>query len=93
MGLFFSSLTDNQLIAAVDTFAALLLIWILDFVAQSVPSDAVSGLVFLALLGAALVLLVYLSTRNIAAAVVDVRPGGGGGRAPVRLLARLLRRG
>ncbi len=70
VGLFFSSLTDNQLIAAAVTFAALLLIWILDFVAQSVPSDAVSGLVFLALLGVCLVALVYLSTRNIAAAIV-----------------------
>jgi ABC-2 type transport system permease protein len=70
IGLFFSSLTDNQLIAAMMTFAALLLIWILDFVAQSVPSDPVSGLVFLALLGVGLVALVFLSTRNSAAAVL-----------------------
>ncbi len=70
VGLFFSSLTDSQIVAAVYTFAALLLIWILDFIAQSVPADAVSGLVFLALLGAALVLMVYFSTRNTAAAVV-----------------------
>jgi len=70
VGLFFSSLTDNQLIAAMYTFAALLVIWILDFIAQSVPSDAVSGLVFLALLGAALVLLVFFSTRNLPATVV-----------------------
>jgi ABC-2 type transport system permease protein len=70
VGLFFSSLTDNQLIAAVVTFAALLLIWILDFLAQSVPSDAVSGLVFLALLGLCLVAVVYFSTRNIAASAV-----------------------
>ncbi len=64
IGLFFSSLTDNQLIAAMITFAALLLIWILDFVAQSVPGDPVSGLVFLALLGVGLVALVFFSTRN-----------------------------
>jgi ABC-2 type transport system permease protein len=70
VGLFFSSLTDNQLIAAVETFAALLLIWILDFIAQSVPSNAVSGLIFLAILGAALVLLVFLSTRSTVAAIV-----------------------
>jgi len=70
VGLFFSSLTDNQLIAAMYTFAALLVIWILDFIAQSVPADAVSGLVFLALLGACLVALVYFSTRNVAAAAV-----------------------
>ncbi|HTO22414.1 MAG TPA: ABC-2 transporter permease [Spirochaetia bacterium] len=68
VGLFFSSLTDNQLIAAMYTFAALLLIWILDFVAQSVPSDVTSGLVFLSLLGVALVAIVWASTRNIPAA-------------------------
>ncbi len=72
VGLFFSSLTDNQLIAAMYTFAALLLIWILDFVAQSVPTDAVSGLVFLALLGAGLVALVFFSTRNAAAAAATL---------------------
>jgi ABC-2 type transport system permease protein len=70
IGLFFSSLTDNPLIAAVETFAALLLIWILDFVAQSVPSDPISGLVFLALLGGALVALVFFSTRNAPATAV-----------------------
>jgi ABC-2 type transport system permease protein len=70
IGLFFSSLTDNPLIAAMETFAALLLIWILDFVAQSVPADAVSGLVFLALIGAALVVVVFFSTRNRLAAAV-----------------------
>jgi len=72
VGLFFSSLTDNQLIAAVETFAALLLIWILDFIAQSVPSDAVSGLVFLALLAVALVALVFFSTRSTPAAVLTL---------------------
>ena len=72
VGLFFSSLTDNQLIAAVETFAALLLIWILDFIAQSVPSDAVSGLVFLALLALALVALVFFSTRSTPAAVATL---------------------
>jgi gliding motility-associated transport system permease protein len=70
VGLFFSSLTDNQLIAAVETFAALLLIWILDFIAQSVPSDAVSGLVFLALLAIALVALVFFSTRSTGASAL-----------------------
>ncbi len=69
IGLFFSSVTDNQLIAAVETFAALLLIWILDFVSQSVPSDAISGLVFLAVLGAALVALVWFSTRSFVASL------------------------
>ena len=69
IGLFFSSTTDNQLIAAVETFAALLLIWILDYVAQSVPSSAVAGLVFLGVVGIGLIALVFFSTRNTVAAV------------------------
>jgi ABC-2 type transport system permease protein len=70
VGLFFSSLTDNQLIAAVVTFAALLVIWILDWVSQSVPGDAVSGLVFLSLIAAGLVLLIFFSTRSAAVSAV-----------------------
>ena len=70
VGLFFSSLTDNQLIAAMMTFAALLLIWILDFVAQAVPTDPILGLVFLASIGVGLVVLVFFSTRNAAVSVV-----------------------
>ncbi len=72
LGLFFSSTTDNQLIAAVETFAALLLIWILDYVAQSVPSSAVAGLVFLAIVAGGLVALVFFSTRNTIATVATV---------------------
>jgi ABC-2 type transport system permease protein len=72
IGLFFSSVTDNQLIAAVVTFAALLLIYLLDWVSQFVPTDAVSGLVFFCLMAAALVLLAYLSTRNL---VVTIAAG------------------
>jgi ABC-2 type transport system permease protein len=70
VGLFFSSLTDNQLIAAVITFAALLFIWILDPISQGLPGDPVSGLVFLGILGGLLVLLMYFSTRSTLAAAV-----------------------
>jgi ABC-2 type transport system permease protein len=69
-GLFFSSLTDNQLIAAVETFAALLLIWILDAISQAVPTDAISGLVFLGVVAVGLVALVFFTTRSILATVV-----------------------
>ncbi len=72
LGLFFSSTTDNQLIAAVETFAALLMIWILDYVAQSVPSSAVAGLVFLGVVAGGLVALVFFSTRSTLAAVATV---------------------
>lgn len=73
VGLFFSSLTDNQIVAAMETFAALLLIWILDVISASVPSSAQSGLVFLAIMAAFLVLLVFFSTRSaIATAATGV---------------------
>jgi ABC-2 type transport system permease protein len=72
IGLFFSSVTDNQLIAAMETFAAVLLIWILDYVSQSVPSTNVSGLIFMALGGVGLVALVWFSTRNTIAAVISL---------------------
>ncbi len=64
LGLFISSTTDSQVVAGVITFAALLLVWILDYVAQSVPSSAEAGLVFLGLAGVGLALMVFFSTRN-----------------------------
>jgi ABC-2 type transport system permease protein len=73
VGLFFSSLTDNLLVAAMETFAALLLIWILDAISASVPSSAQSGLVFLAIMAGFLMLLVFFSTRSaIATAATGV---------------------
>jgi ABC-2 type transport system permease protein len=88
VGLFFSSLTDSQIAAAVETFAALLLIWVLDWVAQSVPSDAVSGLVFLALVAAALIAFIFLSTRSAAAAGI-----AGAVAAAALVLSFVLKRG
>jgi ABC-2 type transport system permease protein len=74
LGLFISSTTDSQVVAGFATFAALLLIWILDYVAQSVPSSAEAGLVFLGIVGAGLAVLVFFSTRNtlVTAATVIV---------------------
>ena len=72
VGLFFSSLTDNQLVAAMITFAALLLIWILDIIAQSIPTDPNMGLAFMAILAAGLVLLVFFSTRSTLTTIVTI---------------------
>lgn len=68
VGLFFCSLTDNQIVAAMSTFAALLFIWILDWITGSVPSDWVYGLVFAAVVALALAALIWFSTRAIWAA-------------------------
>lgn len=65
IGLFISSLTDNQVIAAVATFTALILIWVLDWIIQALPTSQASGIVFAAILVAAAALFVYYTTRNI----------------------------
>lgn len=76
VGLFFSSLTDNQLVAAMITFAALLLIWILDIIAQNIPTDPNMGLAFMAILAAGLALLVFFSTRSTLATIVTIAVTG-----------------
>jgi len=64
VGLFISGLTENQVVAAISTFAALLVIWLIDWVQQAVPSDLTSNLIFTGAVIAALALWLYLSTRN-----------------------------
>lgn len=65
VGVFVSSLTENQVVAAVASFGVLLLIWILDWVKQGLPTGANSGLVFAVILVAGAALIIYTSTRNI----------------------------
>jgi ABC-2 type transport system permease protein len=65
VGLFISALTDNQVSAAVITFAALLLIWLADSLQQVLPSDTLSGLIFVSLILVALALLVRQATHNL----------------------------
>jgi ABC-2 type transport system permease protein len=64
VGLFVSSLTDNQVSAALLTFGAILLIWAVDWVVQALPRDRVAGLVFLVLLSVLAAVFVMTSTRN-----------------------------
>jgi len=65
LGLYVSAATENQVIAAIVTFGALLIVWILDFVRQGVPADMISGMIFTIALFAALNVWIYFSTRNI----------------------------
>jgi ABC-2 type transport system permease protein len=65
IGLFVSSLTDNQVIAWVVTFAALLTLWIIDMVIQGLPTDTVSGIIFAFILVVGVAALIYFSTRNL----------------------------
>ena len=67
-GLLISALTENQVIAAVGTFAMLFIFYILNSLAQAMPADPLSSLVFVAILILALAFVVYDSTKNIYAA-------------------------
>jgi ABC-2 type transport system permease protein len=65
VGLFFSSLTESQIVAAVATYTALLVMWIIDALSSMVPTGWLYSLGFVAIAAAALALLVWLSTRSI----------------------------
>ena len=64
VGLFISSITDNQVVAAVVTFTALLFIWFMDSLISGLPTDMMSGLIFAGALVAAVVLAFYMTTKN-----------------------------
>ncbi len=70
VGLFVSSLTDSQVVAAVVTFGLLLLMWIIDFVQQGLPVDRASGLVFAIVLSVGALLFVYFTIRNLLVSLV-----------------------
>jgi ABC-2 type transport system permease protein len=64
VGLFVSSLTDNQLIAAVVTFTTLLFMFIIDAIQQGFPSDALSGLLFATILVVGITVFIHFTVRN-----------------------------
>ncbi|NLP46389.1 MAG: ABC transporter permease [Epulopiscium sp.] len=65
IGLFISSLTDNQVVAALTTFATLLLLLLMDGIKQALPIDRTSSIVFVGILVVGLSALIYFSIRNI----------------------------
>jgi ABC-2 type transport system permease protein len=65
VGLFISSITDNQVIAAVVTFTALLLFWFLDAIINGLPTNRTSGIIFAGALVAAVAFLFYIAAKNL----------------------------
>jgi ABC-2 type transport system permease protein len=65
VGIFISAGTENQITAAIVSFFSLIMIWLIDPISQSVPSDTVSGIISAAVLLAALCLFFYLNTKNL----------------------------
>jgi len=64
VGIFVSAITENQLTAALVSFFSLMFIWLIDPISQMVPSDTKSGIISSVVLLAALLLFLYLNTRN-----------------------------
>jgi len=77
LGLFVSSTTENQVVAAIVTFGALLVTWIIDFVQQGVPASMGSGIVFTAIVFAGVAAWIYFSTKNWIITAVSALIGAG----------------
>lgn len=75
VGIFISVLTDNQIVAAAATFAAIFLLLMMDNIASAVPISVASSLIFTGLAVTAVALTVYSSTKNIAAALIFALAG------------------
>jgi ABC-2 type transport system permease protein len=73
VGMFISVLTDNQIIAAVATFAAIYAMFIMESIAMTMPVSAASSLIFVALVIVAVAGVWFYSTRNwLSSAVLAV---------------------
>jgi len=64
VGVFVSASTENQLTAALVTFFALMVIWLIDPISQMIPSDSLAGVISAAVLALIIILFIFLNTRN-----------------------------
>jgi ABC-2 type transport system permease protein len=71
IGIFISSLTENQVISAVITFGVLLFIWILDSIIQDLPVTRLSGIIFVIILAALFSFVIYTATKDYFALAVS----------------------
>lgn len=64
VGIFISSLTESQVIAAVGTFGCVLVFWIMDAIKQSIPTTRMAGIIFALVLAVTIGLIIYFATHN-----------------------------
>ncbi|MEE3393760.1 MAG: ABC transporter permease [Lachnospiraceae bacterium] len=65
MGMFISSLTESQVIAAIVTFLAVILSYLMPSLTQALPADGKNSVLIIAILAALIVVLTYGSMKNI----------------------------
>ncbi|MBU3177413.1 ABC transporter permease [Clostridium estertheticum] len=75
IGLFVSSLTENQVTSAVISFGVLLFIFLIDSIEQALPSTRISSIIFVLVMVGIFAFGVYFSTKNIYAASVTAVAG------------------
>ena len=69
IGIFISSLTENQIVSAVASLCVMLLLSSLDYIASFIPAAAKSNYAILTAFAVAAVLLVYALSKSFAAAL------------------------
>jgi ABC-2 type transport system permease protein len=72
VGCFISAATENQITAALVSFFALLILQIIDPIAQMMPQTEVTGFAAAAILAFAVILFIYLNTKNLPISLVLV---------------------
>jgi ABC-2 type transport system permease protein len=65
IGVFISSLTENQVAAGVGTLGAVLCIWLMSIIQNMLPVTRNSGIMFAIILAVLIGLFVYLNTKNL----------------------------
>lgn len=64
IGMFLSSVTESQIIAAVSTFGILLVLFLMDGLTQFLPTSAITNMVGLIMILTLIVMAVYQLTKN-----------------------------
>lgn len=65
VGIFISVLTDNQIVAAATTFAAIFLLLMIDNITAAAPISTVSSIIFVSVIVAVIGIIAYNSTKQL----------------------------
>jgi len=77
IGIFISSLTESQVIAAIFSLGSIILIFFIPDLAQDLPQTSTFSLIFLFILAAALALATWILTKSVIASAVVLTLGVG----------------
>jgi len=70
VGLFISCQTNNPIVAAIGSFAALFLLYIVNVMAINMPTDRVSSVIFLLAIVVGIAVVIYDATKNKFAPII-----------------------